>query len=116
MLAWWQEYGTCLGIAFIALITSAAKPAPAARKAAMEDFIQNVAGELLILPYDSAAARVHAELRWEAQHAGRALPHIDAKIAASAIARRLMLVTRNLKDFEGIAGLRLSNRFGQSAV
>ncbi len=116
MFAWWQEYGTCLGIAFIALITSAAKPAPAVRKATLEDFIQNVAGELLILPYDAAAARVHAGLRWEAQRAGRTLLHIDAKIASSAIARGLMLVTRNLKDFEGIAGLRLSNWVGQSAV
>jgi predicted nucleic acid-binding protein len=116
VFGWWQEYGTCLGIAFIALITWAAKPAPAARKAAMEDFILNVAGELPFLAYDAAAAGVNAELRWEAQHAGRTQPHIDAKIAAIAIARRLMLVTCNLKDFEGIAGLRLSNRFGQSAV
>jgi tRNA(fMet)-specific endonuclease VapC len=86
-----------------------------ARKAAIGEFVHHVAGDLPILPYDAAAARVHAELRWEAQRTGRTLPHIDAEIAAIAIARGLTLVTRNLKDFEGIAGLRVSNWFGQSA-
>jgi len=54
-------------------------------------------------------------LRWEARRTGRTLPHIDAEIAAIAIARGLTLVTRNLKDFEGIAGFRVSKWFGQSA-
>lgn len=34
----------------------------------------------------------------------------DALIAATAIERRLVLVTRNVRDFEGIQGLRINTR------
>ena len=37
------------------------------------------------------------------------LPVIDSLIAASALARRLTVVTRNVKDFERIEGLTLLN-------
>ena len=41
--------------------------------------------------------------------AGKTLPVIDCLIAASALARRLTVVTRNVKDFEKIEGLVLIN-------
>jgi predicted nucleic acid-binding protein len=37
------------------------------------------------------------------------IPAIDGLIAASAIVHNFKLVTRNIKDFEGIAGLELIN-------
>jgi predicted nucleic acid-binding protein len=40
---------------------------------------------------------------------GRTLPAIDSLIAATALTHNLVLVTRNIKDFEGIAGLEVLN-------
>jgi predicted nucleic acid-binding protein len=37
------------------------------------------------------------------------IPAVDALIAASALVHNYKLVTRNMKDFEGIAGLELMN-------
>ena len=39
--------------------------------------------------------------------AGRTLPVMDSLIAATALARRLVIVTRNIKDFDKIEGLKL---------
>ena len=39
----------------------------------------------------------------------RTLPPFDSLIAASALARRMVVVTRNIKDFEGIEGIDLLN-------
>ena len=41
----------------------------------------------------------------------KALPVFDSLIAASALARRLTVVTRNIKDFERIEGIILLNPF-----
>jgi predicted nucleic acid-binding protein len=48
--------------------------------------------------------------------AGRTLPAFDSLIAASALARRLTVVTRNVKDFEGIEGLALFNPWEETAA
>ena len=39
----------------------------------------------------------------------RTLPPFDSLIAASALARRMVVVTRNIKDFEDIEGIELLN-------
>lgn len=81
------------------------------RKQAIGIFIHDVASLLPILPYDSQAARIHAEIRIEAQKNGQSLPFADGQIAAIAMSQGLSLVTRNTKDFESIAGIRLINWF-----
>ena len=48
-----------------------------------------------ILPVDATVARIWGELS-----AGRSLPVIDTLIAATAIASRLTLATRNIRDVE----------------
>ena len=40
---------------------------------------------------------------------GRTLPYDDSLLAASAISHNMMLVTRNIKHFEGIEGINLYN-------
>jgi predicted nucleic acid-binding protein len=40
---------------------------------------------------------------------GRPISKEDAQIAAIALANQLTLVTRNTKDFEGLAGLQVTN-------
>jgi len=42
---------------------------------------------------------------------GRTLPILDSQIAAAALANNARLVTRNTKDFDGIAGLLVENPF-----
>ncbi|MEJ8857659.1 type II toxin-antitoxin system VapC family toxin [Variovorax robiniae] len=79
------------------------------RRDAIERYLTDVVGSLPILPYDAAAARVHAEIRAEAERNGKTLPFVDGQIGAIAIAQGLTLVTRNLKDFAGVRGLRVMN-------
>ncbi len=57
-----------------------------------------------ILPFDSAAARVYAEIAAERRRAGRPIGEADCQIAAISRSRGADLVTRNVRDFEG-AGL-----------
>lgn len=60
---------------------------------------------LAILPFDEEAAALFAELRKTHRRIGT----MDLKIAAICLACDATLLTRNLADFEGIAGLRVEN-------
>jgi predicted nucleic acid-binding protein len=66
--------------------------ATAARLGAWVDGIETTFADR-VLPVDAAAARLWGELS-----AGRSLPAIDTLIAATAITRGLILVTRNTSD------------------
>jgi tRNA(fMet)-specific endonuclease VapC len=81
------------------------------RKEAIGDYVQQVVGVLPIFAYDEVAARIHAQLRSEHEQKGLSLPFVDGQIASIAIAHGMTLVTRNLKDFSGIQGLRVVNWF-----
>ena len=82
------------------------------RKDVIGLYIQRVASQLPVLPYDETAARIHAELRDRQERAGKPLPFVDGQIAAIAMANGLTLVTRNRRDFEGLPGLRVVDWFG----
>lgn len=81
------------------------------RKQSIGLFLHDVVSLLPILPYDTTAAKIHAEIRIEAQKSGQTLPFADGQIAAIAMSQGLSLITRNTKDFEAITGLRLINWF-----
>jgi toxin FitB len=66
--------------------------ATAARLGAWVDDIETTFVDR-VLPVDAAAARL-----WGEMSAGRSLPVIDTLIPATAIARGLTLVTRNIRD------------------
>jgi predicted nucleic acid-binding protein len=54
-----------------------------------------------ILPFDSAAARAYAEIASDRRHAGRPIGEADCQIAAISRSRDAVVVTRNVRDFEG---------------
>lgn len=61
------------------------------------------------LVFSGAAAEQYALVRDQRKLAGSPISTEDAQIAAIALANQLALVTRNTKDFEGIAGLQVCN-------
>ncbi len=81
------------------------------RRSFLESFLTQTVSLLPKLPYDAPAALVHARLRAQAEARGRVMPLLDGQIAAIAIAQGLTLVTRNLRDFEGLPHLRLADWF-----
>lgn len=85
------------------------------RRDAIERYLTEVVGSLPVLPYDAAAARIHAEIRADRERAGAALPFVDGQIAAVTIAHGLTLVTRNQKDFVSVPGLRTTSWWGAGA-
>jgi predicted nucleic acid-binding protein len=64
--------------------------------------------EARILSFDSAAARIYAQIAAARRRAGRAISQFDAQIAAIASSARATIATRNVADFEG-CGVRVVN-------
>lgn len=63
------------------------------------DFIQ---ANYEIIPFDIHASWIHSDIRERLEQKGKRAPLADSMIAATAIANNLVLVTRNVKDFEDI--------------
>ena len=61
------------------------------------------------LVFGSAAAEQYAWVRAQRKLAVRPISTEDAQIAAIALANQLTLVTRNTKDFQGIADIQVAN-------
>lgn len=55
-----------------------------------------------IIPFDVHASWVLSDIRQRLDANGKRAPLADSMIAATAIANNLILVTRNIKDFESI--------------
>jgi tRNA(fMet)-specific endonuclease VapC len=70
-----------------------------------------VAPAVDILPYDAAAADWHASERARLVTAGQTPAFVDGQIAAIAMTRHLIIVTRNVDDYQPFAGVRIANWF-----
>lgn len=63
------------------------------------DYIQTI---FPIIPYDEHCASLQARIEAKMKANGTPIPYKDSQIAATAMANNLILVTRNVKDFEPI--------------
>lgn len=84
------------------LVRGAHKVKEEARRQRFEKWIlEDLAGQFdgRVLPFDEAAARLWGRLMGDGDRSGRTPPAADAQIAAVAMDRGLVLVTRNVRDF-----------------
>ncbi len=80
------------------------------RRAKLEQWFDEGVRRLLCLPWEAKTGLVWAELLARLRSAGRAMPIKDSLIAATALANRLTIATRNVTDFEN-AGCQVVNPF-----
>ena len=66
-------------------------------------------GAVTIVPYEAADARATAALRAALQRKGRPIGAYDALIAGCSLARGLVLVTSNEREFGRAGGLSIEN-------
>lgn len=81
------------------------------KKAALSDWVRRAVPERFgdrVLPIDAAVAARWGELLAARERRGKALPILDAFIAATAIEADCTVVTRNTQDFAD-CGVRLLN-------
>lgn len=82
------------------------------RRTQLEDYFQDLLRSgLVILPYTQAAAEWHATERARLTAMGQSPAFADGMIAATAQHHGLILVTRNVDDFQDFTGLKLENWF-----
>jgi tRNA(fMet)-specific endonuclease VapC len=71
--------------------------------------LENFLRPLAVLDFTSDDAVAYATVRAKLEEAGTPIGPLDTLIAAQAVARKLILVSNNEREFRRIAGLRLEN-------
>jgi tRNA(fMet)-specific endonuclease VapC len=74
---------------------------PARRMAIIDTFI----GRLVVLSFDTKAARIAAPLNFQLESKGQKIGGFDMLIAATALAHNLTLFTNNTREFNRVPGL-----------
>ena len=64
---------------------------------------------LLVLPFDTPAARRYGEVRADLERRGTPICDADLRIASIALARGLTVVTANVRHFQLVPGLPVEN-------
>ena len=75
------------------------------KQARAERFVEQLLDRLPVVPFDLAAARVHARLAAELAAKGAAVGAHDLLIAATAVSIDFDVATRDLRSFPRITGL-----------
>ncbi|MCB1775801.1 MAG: type II toxin-antitoxin system VapC family toxin [Candidatus Competibacteraceae bacterium] len=85
---------------------------PSHRRDRLARYLQELAAsDLQVLGYDQSAAHWHALEHTRLRANGQTRPFIDGQIAAVAAVHGLVLVSRNLIDFQIFSGLIVENWF-----
>lgn len=83
-----------------------------ARTVRQRTAVEALLDAMAILPFGPEEARIAAEVRQQVESEGQPIGMADYMIAATCISADGVLLTRNLKHFERVKGLRLSGRYG----
>lgn len=75
----------------------------------LHDAVYRFLDEMLLQPWDSNEAEVHARIRIRLITSGQPIGEMDTMIAAHAISLGAVLVTNNTRHFERLPELRLEN-------
>ena len=73
------------------------------RQTQYEQFLATV----VVLPFDTGVCRRAAEIRHALEQRGEGIGPLDTLIAATAVASKATLVTRNVREFGRVRGLKL---------
>jgi tRNA(fMet)-specific endonuclease VapC len=76
--------------------------------------VDNFLRPLSILEFTSDDAAAYAQVRAKLERAGTPIDPLDTLIAAQAVARKLVLVSNNEREFRRIAALHLQNWTSES--
>jgi tRNA(fMet)-specific endonuclease VapC len=71
--------------------------------------IENFLRPLTLIDFTSEDAIAYANVRAKLERAGTPIGPLDTLIAAQAIARRLTVVSNNVREFRRVAGLAIEN-------
>lgn len=71
--------------------------------------IERISSLLIVHPFDEAAAGAYAVIRAQLERQGVMISERDTQIAAIAVANRLAVVTRNVREFGRVEGLTVEN-------
>lgn len=97
---------------FVSAVTIGELYHGAYRSEARERHLKNIDERILpavtVLPYDTATARTHGQIRALLAGKGKPLADADLQIAATALYHGLELVTGNLRHFQRIPDLMLN--------
>ena len=84
----------------------ARQPRPAATLATQ---VRSFLGVVEVLPFDSGDAAASAAIQARLEKTGEPIGSLDVLIAGVAVARQLILVTSNEREFERVADLSIKN-------
>jgi tRNA(fMet)-specific endonuclease VapC len=96
----------------VSVITEAELRTGAARSSSASktrQLVENFLRPLSIVEFVSRDADAYATVRSKLERAGKPIGPLDTLIAAQAVARKLVLVSNNEREFGRVAGLRLEN-------
>lgn len=62
-----------------------------------------------IIPFDDKDAEIYGQIRADLENRGKVIGPYDMQIAAQAISKDYILITKNTKEFERIEGIRIEN-------
>ncbi len=71
--------------------------------------IKEIQDRFISFPFDDDCAAASGQIRADLARAGTPIGPNDLMIAAIAVTNNLTVVTRNTREFERVAGLRLEN-------
>ena len=115
VLAWVDDLPTCqllvTAVTEAEVRTGIAFLPEGARRKGLVDAADRTLGGLFagrILPFDSAAACIYADIAATRRATGRPISQSDCQIAAIARSRDMVVATRNVRDFSG-TGVKVIN-------